>query len=64
MSFNLTVIYSNKGKPNLFRISLDIILSDLNDQPNQINVCLNHGDKRKMVDVDYYCLSIDSNRYV
>jgi len=64
MSSNLIAVYYNNGKLNLFRISLDVTLSDLNDQLDKINVCLNHDERRRMVNVDYYCSPIDSERFV
>ena len=55
----LAAVYYNEGKPNLFGVHIDITLSDLNDQLDQINSCLNHSDTRRVDIVEYYCSSIE-----
>ncbi|KEH34624.1 hypothetical protein MtrunA17_Chr3g0110961 [Medicago truncatula] len=51
-----------QGKPNLFRVWIDVTLEDLKDQLDQINKRLNHRDTRRMEDVGYQRPSIDPVR--
>ena len=43
----------------MFRVCVDITMSDLKDQLDQINSRLKHDDIRRMVSVEYHCMSID-----
>jgi hypothetical protein len=61
MNTKLAVVYYNRGKPNLFRVHVDVRLSGLKDHLHQINGHLNHIDKRKVDTVEYRRLSIDLN---
>lgn len=61
MNSNLAVFLVTITKGFLlpfFWINDDGTLSDLNDQLDQLNPHLNHRDTRKMVSVEYHCLSI------
>jgi len=40
MNFSLAVVYYNKGKSNLLRINVDVTMSNLKDQLDQMNSCL------------------------
>jgi len=61
MNFNLIVVYYHKGKSNLIKINVDVTLSNLKDQLNQMNGCLNYGDTRMVASFEYHCQSIGSN---
>jgi hypothetical protein len=56
---NVVAVYY-KGEPNMFRIHMDITLCDLKDQLEQIDYCLNRGYTRRVNNVKYPCMSIDS----
>ena len=57
----LVEVCFNGGKPNkLYRVQVNVTLKDLKDQLNQINRRLNHRDSKRVEDVEYQCLSIDS----
>ncbi|AES65855.1 hypothetical protein MTR_2g049970 [Medicago truncatula] len=53
MNTKLDAMYYNMGKPNLFRINVDVTLSDLKDQSDWINGRLTHEDTRRMNNVEY-----------
>jgi len=44
----LVAVCFNGGKPNLFKVRVDVTLVDLKDQHNQINQRLNHRNTRKV----------------
>jgi len=58
----LAAVYFNGGKPNLFRVMVDVTLVDLKDQLDQINWQLNHIDTRRVDNVGYRRPSVDSAR--
>jgi len=49
---NIVVVYYNKGKPNMFRIHMDITLCDLKDPLEQIDGRLNDGYTRRVDNVE------------
>jgi hypothetical protein len=49
----LAAFYYNAGKPNLFRVRVDVTLFDLKDQLDQINYELNHNDIRRVDCAEY-----------
>jgi len=49
---------------NLFRISVNVTLSYLKDQLDQIIGCLNHNDMRRVVNFEYCRPSIGSDERV
>lgn len=51
INFNLVVVYYNMVKPNMCMTRDDVTLCDFKNQLDQINVCFNHRDTRKMVNV-------------
>ncbi|AES93736.1 hypothetical protein MTR_5g006910 [Medicago truncatula] len=53
MNTKLDAMYYSMGKPNMFRINVDVTLSDLKDQSDWINGRLNHEDTRRMNNVEY-----------
>jgi len=57
-------VYYNSGKINLFRVHVDVTLSGLNDQLDQIKWCLNHIDTKWLEKVKYCCSSIDIDKRV
>ena len=59
MNTKQAIIYYNKGNVNLFRVRVDVTLSCLKDQLNQIYCCLNHGETRRVDNVKNHRLSID-----
>lgn len=60
LNSNLYVFYY-KGKSDLFRIDVDVMLSDLNThQLNQINGPPDHDDTRRVENVEYHRSSIGS----
>lgn len=64
MNFILVRVYYNKEKPHLLIMNVDVILCDLNNQLDQMNNCLNYRDTRRVIDVEYYRFSIDSDEDV
>ncbi|AES61565.1 hypothetical protein MTR_1g086160 [Medicago truncatula] len=60
LNTKLTTINYNEGKLNLFRVQVDVTLSLLKDQLDQINHRLNHKDIRRVDNVEYYHPSTDS----
>jgi len=42
----LVAVYYNTGKPNQFRVDVDVTLSNLKEQLDQINSRINHKDTR------------------
>jgi len=56
----LAEVCFNGGKPNLFRVWVDVTLKDMNDQLDQINQQLNHKDRRRVEDIGYQRPSINS----
>lgn len=59
---NLFSIYHNKRNClYLFRINVNVTLTGLKDQ---LNLCLNHHDTRRMISVDYHHLSIGNDESV
>jgi hypothetical protein len=61
LNTKLTSIYYNGGKPNLFRVWVDVTLSELKDQLDQINHRLNNMNTRRMDNVKYHRPSTNSN---
>ena len=57
----LVAVYYNIGKPNQFRVDVDVTLSNLKDQLDQVNSILNHIDTRRVDIVEYRHPSIYSN---
>jgi len=57
----LAAMYYNVEKPNLFRVHVDVTLSNMNDQLDQINSRLNHRDTRRINNVQYRHPSVDSD---
>jgi len=55
LNTKLTAIYYNMGKPHLFRVLVNVTLSGLKDQLNQINSRLNHKDIGRVDNVEYHC---------
>jgi len=49
----LAAVFYNGGKPNLFRVWVDVMLVDLKDHLDQINRRLNHRDTRRVDGVGY-----------
>lgn len=64
MNFILVIVYYNKEKSHLLIINVDVTLCDLNNQLDQMNNCLNYRDTRRVIDVEYYRFSIDSDEHV
>jgi len=56
----LALVYLNDGKPNLFRVRVDVTLVYLKDQLDGINQRINHKDTMKVNGVWYRRPSIDS----
>jgi len=56
----LAAVCCNGGKSNLFRVRVDVTLTDLKDQLDQINRQLNHRNIRRVDDVGYRQPSINS----
>jgi hypothetical protein len=54
--FNAQVCF-NGGNFYLFKVQDDVMLTDLNDQLNEINHRLNPGDTRRVEDVQHGCRS-------
>ena len=48
LNTKLVAIYYNVGKPNLFRVQVNVTMLDLKDQLDQINRELNQRDIRRM----------------
>ncbi|AES88115.1 hypothetical protein MtrunA17_Chr4g0024521 [Medicago truncatula] len=48
------------GKHNLFKVRVNVTLSDLKDQLDQINGRLNHRGKKRVDIVEYHRLLVDS----
>ena len=42
----LDVVYYNEGKPNIFKVRVDVTLCGLKDQLDQFNCQFNHRDTR------------------
>jgi len=61
MNTNIYAVYYNRGKPNLFSIRVNVTLSCLKDQLDQINGRFNHNNIRGMDSVEYRHTSIDSS---
>ncbi|MCI63906.1 hypothetical protein A2U01_0085163, partial [Trifolium medium] len=57
-------VYYNNGKPNLFSVNVDVKLLDLKHQLDQLNGRLNCCDARRVDDVEYRRLSVDSDKRV
>jgi len=49
----LAAVCFNGGKPNMFRVQINVTLVDLKDQLDQINQQLNHRDTRRVDDLEY-----------
>ena len=59
----LAAVYYNGGTPpHLFRIRIDVTLSGLKDELDQVNRQYNHRDTRRVVGVEYRCPLSDSAR--
>ncbi|MCH80629.1 hypothetical protein A2U01_0001399, partial [Trifolium medium] len=58
---HLVAVCYNNGKPNLFRIHVDVTMADLKHQMDQLNDRLNCRDARRVVSVEYRRLSICSD---
>ncbi|PNY11939.1 hypothetical protein L195_g008559 [Trifolium pratense] len=61
---HLAAVYYNNGKPNLFRINVDVTLADMKHQLDQLNDCLKCCDARKVAGVEYCRLSVCSDERV
>ena len=55
-------VHFNGGNPHLFKVQVDIMLKDLNDQLNEINQGLDPGDTRRVEYVWYKRPSLDEGR--
>ena len=53
LNTKLAAVYYNKGKPILLRIRVDVTLSGLKDQLNQINCDLHYRDTRSVDSIEY-----------
>ncbi|KEH23138.1 hypothetical protein MTR_7g066930 [Medicago truncatula] len=61
VSTKITAVYYSRGKPNLFRVHVDVTLSNLKDQLDQIKSRLNQRERRRVDNVEYCQSSIDSD---
>jgi hypothetical protein len=57
-------VYYNTGKPNLFRIYIDVTLGDLKHKLTQLNCRLHSRDERRVTDIEYRRLSVCSEETV
>ena len=53
LNTKLAAVYYNKGKPTLLRIRVDVTLSGLKDQLNQINRDLHYREIRSVDSIEY-----------
>jgi hypothetical protein len=60
-SAHLAAVYYNGGKPNLFRIHIDVTLADLKHQLSQFNGRLHLLDQRRVTGVEYHHLLVCSD---
>jgi hypothetical protein len=64
LNTDLATVYYNGGKPNLFRIHVDITLVDLKHRLSQFNCRHHFRNGRRVTDVEYHRPSVCSNGIV
>lgn len=62
MKYNIFLLYFNKvTHPHLLTINIDVTLSDLKYQLNQMDLSLKHRKTRRVVNVEYRYFSVDDD---